>query len=41
MIFNEEQSLIQQTARQYVAEKITPFAALVPYNAAAEGPFNT
>lgn len=27
MIFNEEQSLIQQTARQYVAEKITPFAA--------------
>jgi butyryl-CoA dehydrogenase len=27
MIFNEEQRLIQDTARQYVAEKITPFAA--------------
>lgn len=27
MILNEEQSLIQDTARQYVAEKITPFAA--------------
>jgi butyryl-CoA dehydrogenase len=26
MIFNEEQRLIQDTARQYVAEKITPFA---------------
>ena len=27
MIFNEEQRLIQDAARQYVAEKITPFAA--------------
>lgn len=27
MILNEEQNLIQDTARQYVAEKITPFAA--------------
>lgn len=27
MILNEEQTLIQETARQYVAERITPFAA--------------